>query len=136
MTETCEMGGTPPTFTFTSIPVLDLSLVESPATTPIFLSELREPLVIVRFFYLKNTSISSEIQKAILQKSKDRFNLPLEKKLEIDMVNSKNFLAYSRLGCERMARKTGHRVMTDLSLRFDYCPLRSRCMHTSVNGWS
>lgn len=121
MTETCEMGGggSPPaatTTTFTSIPVLDLALVESPATKPFFLSELRRALVIVGFFYLKNTPVSADVQKAFVQKSKDLFNLPLEKKLEIDMVNSKHFLGYSRLGCERTARKTDHREMFDVCL--------------------
>lgn len=115
-------AGSPAT-TFTSIPVLDLSLVESPATKPLFLSELRRALVIVGFFYLKNTPVSTDVQKEFVQKSKDLFNLPLEKKLEIDMVNSKHFLGYSRLGCERTARKTDHREMFDVCERFDYCSL-------------
>lgn len=114
MTQTCEMEAGSPAATFTSIPVLDLSLVESPATKPLFLSELRRALVIVGFFYLKNTLVSADVQKEFVQKSKDLFNLPLEKKLEIDMVNSKHFLGYSRLGCERTARKTDHREMFDV----------------------
>lgn len=113
MTETCEMGS-PPATTFTSIPVLDLSLVESPATKPFFLSELRRALVIVGFFYLKNTPVSTDVQKAFVQKSKDLFDLPLEKKLEIDMINSKHFLGYSQMGCERTARKTDNREMFDV----------------------
>lgn len=126
MTKTCETEAGSPATTFTSIPVLDLSLVESPATKPLFLSELRRALVIVGFFYLKNTPVSVDVQKEFVQKSKDLFNLPLEKKLEIDMVNSKHFLGYSRLGCERTARKTDHREM------FDVCEV---VVHTS-NDWS
>lgn len=126
MTKTCEMEAGSPATTFTSIPVLDLSLVESQATKPLFLSELRRALVIVGFFYLKNTPVSADVQKEFVQKSKDLFNLPLEKKLEIDMVNSKHFLGYSRLGCERTARKTDHREM------FDVCEV---VVHT-YNDWS
>ena len=126
MTETCKVKGNPATFT--SIPVLDLSLVESPASKPIFLSELREALVMVGFFYLKNTSVSAEVQKTFVQKSKEFFELPLEKKLEIDMVNSKHFLGYSRLGCERTARKTDHREMIDVSKQLKYW-----CIHTLVD---
>ncbi|MCJ1471143.1 hypothetical protein MMC07_009791 [Pseudocyphellaria aurata] len=111
MTETCEMEGASPTFT--SIPVLDLSLAESPTTKPKFLSQLREALVVVGFFYLKNTSVSADIRKTFLQKSVDLFNLPLEKKLAIDMINSKHFLGYSRLGCEKTARITDNREMFD-----------------------
>lgn len=108
------VGSPPATTTFTSIPVLDLSLVESPATKPVFLSELRRALVIVGFFYLKNTPVSTEVQRAFVQKSKDLFDLTLEKKLEIDMVNSKHFLGYSQMGCEKTARKTDHREMFDV----------------------
>ena len=111
-TQLCEIAAAAPTFT--SIPVLDLSLIDSPDTKPIFLSALREALVVVGFFYLKSTTISAEVQKAFVQKSKDFFDLPLEKKLEIDMINSKHFLGYSRLGCERTAKKIDHREMADV----------------------
>lgn len=117
ITETHEIGTTKSTFT--SIPVLDLSLIESPASKPIFLSKLRDALVLVGFFYLKNTSISADVQKAFVQKSIDLCNLPLEKKLEIDMVKSKHFLGYSRLGHERTARKLDHREMFDVSEEFN-----------------
>lgn len=135
MTETCEMGGkvspqaTITTSTFTSIPVLDLSLVESPATKPFFLAELRRALVIVGFFYLKNTPVSADIRKTFVQKAKDLFDLPLEKKLEIDMINSKHFLGYSRLGCERTARKTDHREMIDVCLAILSFPPPSVLVH-------
>ena len=113
MTETCKVAAAQAS-SFTSIPVLDLSLVDTPATKPQFLSQLREALVIVGFFYLKNTSVPADVQKNFVQKAKDLCNLPLEKKLEIDMVNSKHFLGYSRMGCERTARKTDHREMFDV----------------------
>lgn len=98
---------------FSSIPVLDLDLVKSPATKPGFIAQLRQALVVVGFFYIKNSSIPREVQNAFVQKSMDLCNLPLEKKMEIDMINSKHFLGYSRMGLERTARKMDHREMFD-----------------------
>lgn len=99
---------------FTSIPILDLSLAESPATKPSFLAQLREALVVVGFFYLKNTSIPKHVQTEFVQKSMDLCNLPLEKKQEIDMIHSKHFLGYSRMGLEKTAQKTDCREMFDV----------------------
>lgn len=98
---------------FTSIPVLDLSLTRTPATKPRFLAQLREALVIVGFFYLKNPPVPKTVRDRFVQKSMDLCNLPLEKKMEIDMINSKHFLGYSRIGLERTARKMDHREMFD-----------------------
>lgn len=105
------------TATFTSIPVLDLSLAQSPVTKPKFLSKLRDALVMVGFFYLKNTCIPENVEKAFVERSKAFLDLDLEKKLEIDMINSKHFLGYSRLGCEKTARNTDNREMVDVSRR-------------------
>jgi isopenicillin N synthase-like dioxygenase len=110
-TETAVLTTT--TANFTSIPVLDYDLTKLPTTKPHFLSQLREALVVVGFFYLKNPPVPVEVRKAFVQKSIDLCNLPLEKKMEIDMVNSKHFLGYSRMGLERTARKMDHREMFD-----------------------
>ncbi|KAI0132403.1 putative oxidoreductase [Xylariales sp. AK1849] len=98
---------------FTSIPVIDLSLAADPSTKGLLLSELRNALVVVGFFYLVNTSIPRDIREAFVEKSTELCNLPLEKKLEIDMINSKHFLGYSRMGLEKTARKTDNREMFD-----------------------
>ena len=98
---------------FTSIPVLDLNLTKSPATRPQFLSQLREALVVVGFFYLKNPPVPKPVRDGFVKQSIDLCNLPLEKKMEIAMVNSKHFLGYSRMGLERTARKMDHREMFD-----------------------
>ncbi|KAF7585838.1 hypothetical protein BBP40_010036 [Aspergillus hancockii] len=99
--------------TFASIPVLDLDLARSYATKPKFLAQLRDALVIVGFFYIKNSAIPQEVQDAFIQKSMELCNLPLEKKMEIDMINSKHFLGYSRMGLERTARQIDRREMFD-----------------------
>ncbi|KOS36725.1 hypothetical protein ACN38_g12514 [Penicillium nordicum] len=99
---------------FTSIPVLDFSQALSPSK-PIFLTNLREALVNVGFFYLQNAPISAQSQEQFIQKALGLFELPLEKKLEIEMVNSPHFLGYSRLGAEITALKPDYREQFDFA---------------------
>ncbi|KAL4973050.1 hypothetical protein BDW66DRAFT_169030 [Aspergillus desertorum] len=98
---------------FTAIPVLDYSL--STSDKPAFLAELRNALVNVGFFYLVNAPISPQIRQDLVRKCEALFDLPLEKKLEIEMVNSKHFLGYSRLGAEITARKQDYREQFDFA---------------------
>ncbi|KAI9367887.1 hypothetical protein BJX61DRAFT_537696 [Aspergillus egyptiacus] len=100
---------------FTAIPILDFSLSTSATTKPAFLTDLRNALVNVGFFYLVNTPIAPEITLNLVQKCQAIFDLPLEKKLEIEMVNSKHFLGYSRLGAEITARKQDYREQFDFA---------------------
>ncbi|CAG8888804.1 unnamed protein product [Penicillium egyptiacum] len=99
---------------FTSIPVLDFSQVLSPSK-PTFLASLREALVNVGFFYLQNAPISAQTQEQFIEKALGLFELPLEKKVEIEMVNSPHFLGYSRLGAEITALKPDHREQFDFA---------------------
>lgn len=73
----------------------------------------------VGFFYLRNAPISAQSQEQFIEKALGLFELPLEKKLEIEMVNSPHFLGYSRLGAEITALKPDHREQFDVSS--DYC---------------
>ncbi|KAE8153113.1 hypothetical protein BDV25DRAFT_127452 [Aspergillus avenaceus] len=98
---------------FTKIPILDYSLSTSPTTKLQFLSDLRNALINVGFFYLINAPISPETQQNVIQKGMEIFDLPLEKKLEIEMINSKHFLGYSQLGAEITARKQDYREQFD-----------------------
>ena len=102
------------TDSFTKIPILDYSQTTFPTTKPTFLAELRNALVNVGFFYLVNAPIASAIKQDLEGKCKALFDLPLEKKLEIEMVNSKHFLGYSRLGAEITARKQDYREQFDV----------------------
>lgn len=86
----------------------------SPATKPAFLAQLREALINVGFFYLKTPPIPLSLQEALTAKGVELFQLPLEKKLEIEMVNSPHFLGYSRLGAEITALKSDHREQFDV----------------------
>jgi isopenicillin N synthase-like dioxygenase len=101
---------------FTTIPILDYSLSASPTTKPKFLSGLRNALVNVGFFYLINAPIAPQIQQELVKKCTGIFELPQKKKLEIEMINSKHFLGYSRLGAEITARKQDYREQFDVRL--------------------
>ncbi|KAL2788523.1 hypothetical protein BJX66DRAFT_327080 [Aspergillus keveii] len=100
---------------FTTIPILDYAASTSAATKSAFLADLRNALVNVGFFYLVNAPIAPSIRENLVKKCKTLFELPLEKKLEIEMVNSKHFLGYSRLGAEITARKQDFREQFDFA---------------------
>lgn len=101
---------------FTSVPVLDYAESASPSTRPAFLKALKAAIVNVGFFYLKNTGVPDKVQSDFTEQSIALFNLPLEKKVEIEMVNSKHFLGYARLGQEITALKNDYREQFDVRL--------------------
>ncbi|KAJ5572417.1 Oxoglutarate/iron-dependent dioxygenase [Penicillium hetheringtonii] len=100
---------------FTSIPVLDYNRALSSTTKPDFLAQLRDALINVGFLYLRNPPVSTKVRDALTTKALELFQLPLEKKLEIEMVNSPHFLGYSRLGAEITALKSDHREQFDFA---------------------
>lgn len=100
---------------FTSVPVLDYAESTSPSTRPTFLKALKAAIVNVGFFYLKNTGVPDQVQSDFTKQSIALFDLPLEKKLEIEMVNSKHFLGYARLGQEVTALKNDYREQFDFA---------------------
>ncbi|KAJ5380124.1 oxidoreductase [Penicillium cataractarum] len=77
-----------------SIPTIDYSLSTSPATRPQFLSQLRDALVGVGFFYLEKHPIPESLQDDLSAQSRGLFDLSPEKKEEIDMTSSKHFVGY------------------------------------------
>lgn len=77
---------------FSSIPVLDLSLAHNSDTKPLFLESLRHALLEVGFLYIKNTGISDALIKDVIAQGKAFFDLPEEKKLEVQMKNAPSFL--------------------------------------------
>ncbi|KAK1755010.1 Clavaminate synthase-like protein [Echria macrotheca] len=100
---------------FTSIPILDLSLVNDPATKPAFLADLRHALMEVGFLYIKNVGISNEEFQQVIDEGKAFFDIPEEEKLRIEMKNAPSFLGYSRLSAEVTAGAIDHREQIDLS---------------------
>ncbi|KAL8732796.1 MAG: hypothetical protein Q9181_003834 [Wetmoreana brouardii] len=100
---------------FDSIPVLDLSLARNAETKPAFLESLRHALLEVGFLYIKNTGIEDELIEDVITQGKAFFDLPDEKKLEVQMKNAPSFLGYNKLGNEITAFKTDWREQIDLS---------------------
>ncbi|KAG7116457.1 2-oxoglutarate-dependent dioxygenase like protein [Verticillium longisporum] len=107
---------------FTKVPVVDYSLSQHPAGKAEFLSQLRNAIVNVGFFYLSNHSIPEEVQQAVLEQTNAFFILPLQKKLDIDMAHSKHFLGYNGMSSEKTVAITGQNesvfVLTALSLEW------------------
>ncbi|KAL3432692.1 hypothetical protein BDV09DRAFT_187253 [Aspergillus tetrazonus] len=116
---------------FTVIPVLDYSLSTSNKSD--FLADLRYALVNVGFFYLVNAPIRPQIRQDLVKKCRAIFDLPLEKKLEIEMVNSKHFLGYSRLGAEITARKQDYREQFDFATELP-APAPDEPLYRSIRG--
>ncbi|KAL7267754.1 hypothetical protein RUND412_009645 [Rhizina undulata] len=101
--------------TFTSIPVLDFSLSQSPETKDAFLSQLKSALLEVGFLYISNTGISDELVDNVSRLGKSFFDLPNEEKLRVEMKNSPHFLGYSRLGNEITKHAIDWREQIDLA---------------------
>jgi isopenicillin N synthase-like dioxygenase len=100
---------------FDAIPILDLSLSRSPETKPAFLNDLRYALLEVGFLYIKNTGIPDTLVQDVIKLGKAFFDLPLEKKLEIEMKNARSFLGYNKLGMEVTRFKIDWREQIDIS---------------------
>ena len=77
---------------FSSIPILDLSLARDPETKPAFLETLRNALLDVGFLYIKNTGIDETLNQDVITQGKAFFDLPEEAKLEVEMKNRASFL--------------------------------------------
>ncbi|TGO61538.1 hypothetical protein BOTNAR_0127g00150 [Botryotinia narcissicola] len=100
---------------FTNIPILDLSLARSPETKPDFLDQLRHALLEVGFLYLKNVGITQELIDNVIEEGIKFFDVPLEEKTKIQMVNAPSFLGYSPLSAEITAHAIDQREQIDLS---------------------
>ena len=80
------------TMSFNTIPVLDLSLSRDPKTKPGFLEDLRHALLHVGFLYISNMGIDDALIQDVITQGKLFFDLPEEKKLEVQMKNAPSFL--------------------------------------------
>jgi isopenicillin N synthase-like dioxygenase len=100
---------------FSAIPILDLSLADSPDTKPQLLLDLRHALLEVGFLYIKNTGIPPELVTRVISLGKSFFALPEHEKLKCEMVNAPSFLGYNKLGMEITRFATDWREQIDLS---------------------
>jgi isopenicillin N synthase-like dioxygenase len=65
---------------FTSIPILDLSLASDPKTKPEFLNQLRDALLEVGFLYIKNVGKPEELFQEVIAQGRAFFDIPEEEK--------------------------------------------------------
>lgn len=82
---------------FTTIPILDLSLARSEDTKAQFLEQLRDALLNVGFLYIENTGIEQSVFDRVCEEGIKFFGLDEDDKLGIEMKNQKSFLGYSRV---------------------------------------
>jgi isopenicillin N synthase-like dioxygenase len=73
---------------FSTIPILDLSLAKDPSTKPQFLNELRHALLEVGFLYLKNVGIPEELTQAVIEEGVAFFDLPMDEKFVLVHTNN------------------------------------------------
>ncbi|KAJ2913142.1 hypothetical protein MD484_g7277, partial [Candolleomyces efflorescens] len=104
---------------FSSVPVLDYSLLSSAETRSKFIEQLRHALVNVGFLYLSNHTVSSELTSSLIQYIPQLFALPQEEKEKIKMANSEHFLGYSKLGAELTKGAVDYREQFDFATRHD-----------------
>ncbi|KAJ2076436.1 hypothetical protein H4R24_005700, partial [Coemansia sp. RSA 988] len=83
---------------FTSIPVLDLSTLETNRQQ--LLSDLQDALINVGFFYVKGHGVNHKLLDELSSQTVKFFDLPLDEKLKVDKIHSPTFLGYSTQGNE------------------------------------
>ncbi|QMW35946.1 hypothetical protein G4B84_011475 [Aspergillus flavus NRRL3357] len=101
---------------FTQIPTIDLAHAQCPVTKASFLSDLRDAIVKVGFFYLKNHGVPNNVERNFVEQSVKFFDLPLEDRLEVEMLHSKHFLGYVREQNEKTAQRTDFRETFNLGM--------------------
>ena len=96
------------------LPVLNLArFANGHPARKLALEELREVARTVGFFYLEGHGIPQSRIDEILGLSRRFFDLPLEKKLEIEMRKSPYFRGYNRAGLEHTRGKQDWREQVD-----------------------
>lgn len=97
------------TSNFTSIPIIDLSKAETPATKTELLNDLRHALTSVGFLYVSNHGVSEPVIKGLVDALPQLFKLSGEEKERVALGNSPHFLGYSGTGAETTAGKVDRR---------------------------
>lgn len=100
----------------TSLPTLDISRFHgTQEERDAFITELRHILFDHGFFYLKGHGVDPTLIEDVLSTAKRFFSLPLEEKLEIEMVKSRHFRGYNRAGQERTRGEQDWREQLDIN---------------------
>ncbi|KAF7790079.1 hypothetical protein EIP86_001029 [Pleurotus ostreatoroseus] len=105
---------------FSSVPVLDYSLLSDPSTRPQFTAELQNALINVGFFYISNTPVAQEDVDSVIELAPKFFDLPEEEKERIRMIHSPHFFGYSRFGAELTKGKVDQREQFDFGTPYEF----------------
>lgn len=98
------------------LPLVDISRFHAgPAERERFIADLRKILHDHGFFYLTGHGVDPKLVADVIANSKRFFALPLEKKLEIEMVKSPHFRGYNRAGYERTRGQQDWREQLDVN---------------------
>lgn len=107
---------------FKSLPIIDLSLADDPATKPQFLEDLKYALFRVGFLYLVNHGVEQQARD-ILELTPKAFDVPQEAKDAVAMTRNPYFVGYNRFGNEVTATHTDFREQYDFGTADSTDPL-------------
>ncbi|MCL3862366.1 isopenicillin N synthase family oxygenase [Actinotalea sp. K2] len=108
--------------TLSSLPVLDLSHADDPATAEQFRTALREATHTHGFFYLVGHGASRELTERVIAVAREFFSLPTHEKLSIENTHSPHFRGYTRVGGELTQGKVDWREQIDVGPERDALP--------------
>lgn len=97
-----------------TLPILDLSLADDPATAEEFRTALREATIETGFFYLVGHGITPERMAEMFALSRRFFALPLADKEQLAMLESPAFHGWTRLGGELTQGEVDWREQIDI----------------------
>lgn len=98
------------------LPLIDISRFHAgTAERERFIADLRKTLHDHGFFYLTGHGVDPKLIADVIATSKRFFALPLEEKLEIEMVKSPHFRGYNRAGYERTRGQQDWREQLDIN---------------------
>ncbi|KAG0320700.1 hypothetical protein BG000_003478 [Podila horticola] len=92
-----------------TIKTLSLQDFNCPSTRPQFLKDMRESLMEIGTFYIKDHGISSNMTQGAMKTVQDYFALPLEEKKKMLIGNSRHFRGYKLIGEEFTNNQVDHR---------------------------
>ncbi|KAF9949801.1 hypothetical protein BGZ70_001630 [Mortierella alpina] len=78
-------------------------------TRPRFLREMRESLIEIGTFYIKDHGVPTELTRGAMKSIQDFFAMPLEEKKKIVIGNSRHFRGYKVMGEELTNNQVDHR---------------------------
>ena len=104
---------------FSSVPILDYSLLNSSLERASFITQLRHALINVGFLYLSNHPVSQADIDLLINYIPKLFALPQEAKEKIRMVHSEHFLGYSLLGAELTKGAVDQREQFDFATKHE-----------------